>query len=160
MLQDEWIKGVTIDQLVTLVDEPRDLKASPEKTAMMDKNSSEIKAIFKDVSCLDDLGGLSAKDVEASRKQFHDNAIPLEEPESYLSLLWGACQDPTVIMLAIAALISIGMAAAFERTLVSFIEPGIFLKISIKHFYKLKKCLLCYYKTANLSMFFLFFMNL
>ncbi|KAJ8302062.1 hypothetical protein KUTeg_021049 [Tegillarca granosa] len=56
--------------------------------------------------------GLSGNpaDLEDRRKTFGSNVIPPKPPKSFLRLIWEAIQDVTLIILLIAALISLGLA--------------------------------------------------
>jgi P-type Ca2+ transporter type 2C len=51
--------------------------------------------------------GLSDKDVEAARHRFGKNVFPESPMESYLDLLLGALNDPTLIVLLVAAIVSL-----------------------------------------------------
>eukprot|EP00055_Hartaetosiga_balthica_P006118 m.18829 g.18829 ORF g.18829 m.18829 type:complete len:849 (-) comp5020_c0_seq1:1035-3581(-) len=50
--------------------------------------------------------GLNTSDVESLREQFGENRLPPPKFKSFLSLVWDAMTDRTLIMLSIAALIS------------------------------------------------------
>ena len=49
-------------------------------------------------------------DLEHRRKVFGTNVIPPKPPKSFLQLVWEAIQDVTLIILLVAALISLGLS--------------------------------------------------
>ncbi|KFM74141.1 Plasma membrane calcium-transporting ATPase 3, partial [Stegodyphus mimosarum] len=57
----------------------------------------------------DGLSG-SAADLEHRQKTFGANVIPPKPPKTFLELVWEALQDITLIILEIAALVSLGLA--------------------------------------------------
>jgi magnesium-transporting ATPase (P-type) len=50
------------------------------------------------------------KDVERRKEVFGTNTIPAKKPKSFLELAWEAAQDFTLIILMIAAAISLVLA--------------------------------------------------
>lgn len=56
--------------------------------------------------------GLSGSpvDLEHRRKVFGANVIPPKPPKTFLQLVWEAIQDVTLIILLVAALISLGLS--------------------------------------------------
>ena len=56
--------------------------------------------------------GLSGNpvDLEHRRKVFGSNVIPPKAPKTFLQLVWEALQDVTLIILIVAALISLGLS--------------------------------------------------
>ncbi|XP_065370724.1 plasma membrane calcium-transporting ATPase 2 isoform X5 [Calliphora vicina] len=55
------------------------------------------------------LGG-SKSDVEHRRETFGSNTIPPKPPKTFLTLVWEALQDVTLIILEVAALVSLGLS--------------------------------------------------
>lgn len=49
----------------------------------------------------------SAADLEHRRETFGSNTIPPKPPKTFLQLMWAALQDVTLIILQIAALVSL-----------------------------------------------------
>ena len=62
-----------------------------------------------DISNFSGLSG-SPVDLEHRRKVFGTNVIPPKPPKSFLQLVWEAIQDVTLIILLVAALISLGLS--------------------------------------------------
>jgi len=54
--------------------------------------------------------GLDDSDLLRRRQVFGSNVIPPKPPKSFLELVWEALQDITLIILMIAALISLGLS--------------------------------------------------
>ena len=59
--------------------------------------------------CISGLSG-SPADLEHRRKEFGTNVIPPKPPKSFFQLVWEAIQDVTLIILLVAALISLGLS--------------------------------------------------
>ena len=59
--------------------------------------------------CITGLSG-SAADLEQRVKVFNSNIIPPKPPKSFLQLVWEALQDVTLIILIVAAIISLGLS--------------------------------------------------
>lgn len=55
------------------------------------------------------LSGSSA-DLEHRRETFGSNTIPPKPPKTFMQLVWEALQDVTLIILEIAALVSLGLS--------------------------------------------------
>lgn len=64
---------------------------------------------------------------------FGQNFIPPKKPKTFLQLVWEALQDVTLIILEVAAIVSLGLSfyrppdAERERKLLHFITFGFFL---------------------------------
>ncbi|XP_059142779.1 plasma membrane calcium-transporting ATPase 2-like isoform X3 [Physella acuta] len=54
--------------------------------------------------------GLDETDIEQRRRIFGSNVIPPKPPKSFLQLVWEALQDVTLIILIVAAIISLGLS--------------------------------------------------
>lgn len=52
----------------------------------------------------------SVADSEHRRETFGSNTIPPKPPKTFLQLVWEALQDVTLIILEIAALVSLGLS--------------------------------------------------
>ena len=52
-------------------------------------------------------------DLEARRDVFGSNTIPPKPPKTFLQLVWEALQDITLIILEIAAVVSLGNSMIF-----------------------------------------------
>lgn len=52
----------------------------------------------------------SAADIQHRREAFGSNVIPPKPPKTFLQLVWEALQDVTLIILEIAALVSLGLS--------------------------------------------------
>jgi Ca2+ transporting ATPase len=61
---------------------------------------------------LNNLTGLSGslQDLEHRRETFGSNTIPPKPPKTFLQLIWEALQDVTLIILEIAAIVSLGLS--------------------------------------------------
>ncbi|KAI5700019.1 hypothetical protein M8J75_012869 [Diaphorina citri] len=69
------------------------------------------------IAKVNELGGIqeiclsgSAADMEHRRDTFGSNTIPPKPPKTFLTLVWEALQDVTLIILEIAALVSLGLS--------------------------------------------------
>jgi len=56
------------------------------------------------------VAGLDGSDLSRRREVFGSNVIPPKPPKSFLQLVWEAMQDITLIILMIAAVISLGLS--------------------------------------------------
>ncbi|XP_053170215.1 plasma membrane calcium-transporting ATPase 1-like [Scomber japonicus] len=58
------------------------------------------------------VGGLdgNSEDIKRRKKQFGANFIPPKKPKTFLQLVWEALQDITLIILEVAAIISLGLS--------------------------------------------------
>lgn len=56
------------------------------------------------------MAGLDGSDLSRRREVFGSNVIPPKPPKSFLQLVWEALQDITLIILMIAAVISLGLS--------------------------------------------------
>lgn len=63
------------------------------------------------VLCLSSLG-LSGQpaDIEKRKTVFGQNFIPPKKPKTFLQLVWEALQDVTLIILEVAAIVSLGLS--------------------------------------------------
>lgn len=52
----------------------------------------------------------STADVQHRRDTFGSNMIPPKAPKTFLQLIWDALQDVTLIILEVAALVSLGLS--------------------------------------------------
>lgn len=52
----------------------------------------------------------SVADLDHRRETFGSNTIPPKPPKTFLQLVWEALQDVTLIILEIAALVSLGLS--------------------------------------------------
>ena len=59
--------------------------------------------------------GIKAGSVEARIEEFGENDMPTKPPPTYLELAWEALQDATLIMLIVAAIISLVLGMVFEE---------------------------------------------
>ncbi len=78
--------------------------------------------------------GLSEEQVAAHRESYGENAFSREKPESFLHRVWDAAREPMIIMLILAAFITLGVnvARAFTGGEADFLEcVGIFVAISL-----------------------------
>ncbi|XP_067090048.1 plasma membrane calcium-transporting ATPase 4 isoform X1 [Osmerus mordax] len=60
-------------------------------------------------SPVDGLGG-HAEDIERRKEEFGQNLIPPKKPKTFLQLVWEALQDVTLIILEVAAIVSLGLS--------------------------------------------------
>ncbi|KAM4022157.1 plasma membrane calcium-transporting ATPase 2 isoform 3-T4 [Anomaloglossus baeobatrachus] len=93
-----------------------------ELRSLMELRSTE--AVVKIKECYGDSDGLcrrlktspteglpgTAADLEKRRQVFGQNFIPPKKPKTFLQLVWEALQDVTLIILEIAAIISLGLS--------------------------------------------------
>jgi len=56
------------------------------------------------------VSGLDGTDLSRRRDVFGSNVIPPKPPKTFLQLVWEALQDITLIILIIAAIISLGLS--------------------------------------------------
>jgi len=56
------------------------------------------------------VAGLDGTDLDDRRRYYGSNVIPPKPPKSFLRLVWEALQDITLIILIVAALISLGLS--------------------------------------------------
>lgn len=58
------------------------------------------------------LAGLAdnANDLEKRRQIYGQNFIPPKQPKTFLQLVWEALQDVTLIILEVAAIVSLGLS--------------------------------------------------
>lgn len=56
--------------------------------------------------------GLDGKleDIERRKQEFGQNLIPPKKPKTFVQLVWEALQDVTLIILEVAAIISLGLS--------------------------------------------------
>ena len=68
--------------------------------------------------------GLDGNDLPKRRQVFGANVIPPKPPKSFLQLAWEALQDITLIILMIAAAISIGLSFYRPPELAGDVDVG------------------------------------
>lgn len=58
------------------------------------------------------ISGLSGSQVDSEhrRETFGSNSIPPKSPKTFLQLVWEALQDITLIILEVAAIVSLGLS--------------------------------------------------
>lgn len=69
----------------------------------------ESTAMFAFFLIISGLSG-SRADIEHRRETFGSNTIPPKPPKTFLQLVWEALQDVTLIILEVAALVSLGLS--------------------------------------------------
>ncbi|KAH1187968.1 hypothetical protein KIL84_009533 [Mauremys mutica] len=81
----------------------------PELRGLMELRGAEalqkIQDGYSDISLSD-----NAADLEKRRQIYGQNFIPPKQPKTFLQLVWEALQDVTLIILEIAAIISLGLS--------------------------------------------------
>lgn len=65
----------------------------------------------------------SKADLQHRREVFGSNLIPPKPPKTFLTLVWEALQDVTLIILEVAAVVSLGLS--FYKPSESADDPGI-----------------------------------
>lgn len=62
--------------------------------------------------CLSPAAGLDGnpEDINRRKQEFGKNVIPPKKPKTFVQLVWEALQDVTLIILEIAAIISLGLS--------------------------------------------------
>lgn len=50
------------------------------------------------------------EDIARRKKEFGQNVIPPKKPKTFLQLVWEALQDVTLIILEVAAIVSLGLS--------------------------------------------------
>lgn len=98
--------GVTLKQLRDLM-ETRGLEA----IAKMNNEFGGVLELCKKLytSPQDGLGGSQA-DLEHRKQTFGSNVIPPKPPKPFIELVWEALQDTTLIILILAAIVSLGLS--------------------------------------------------
>lgn len=89
------------------------MKAAVESRLSADRLKVWLhKTIEPGLTLLPFLSGLSDNpaDMEKRRQAFGQNFIPPKKPKTFLQLVWEALQDVTLIILEIAAIISLGLS--------------------------------------------------
>ncbi|KAF4650973.1 hypothetical protein FOZ61_010901 [Perkinsus olseni] len=66
--------------------------------------------------------GVRSSHVEALKTKYGANYVPPPKPKTYLQFLYAAFKDFTILMLCGAAIISLVLAAAYERTATAYAE--------------------------------------
>lgn len=69
----------------------------------------KIETPFVFCVCLSGLSGQPA-DIEKRKTVFGQNFIPPKKPKTFLQLVWEALQDVTLIILEVAAIVSLGLS--------------------------------------------------
>lgn len=103
--------GTTVQQLSDLM-KHRSAEAVTKLRDLFTDSHRLVRSLRSDES-----GGISSKDAQllARSQVFGSNIIPEKKPQSFLSLVIDALKDPTLIILEVAAVISLGL---------SFYDPG------------------------------------
>lgn len=52
----------------------------------------------------------NSEDIERRKEEFGQNLIPPKKPKTFVQLVWEALQDVTLIILEVAAIISLGLS--------------------------------------------------
>lgn len=83
-----------------------------EKTKFRFRSKSDINDILLLFFFSLPFKGLSGSraDIEHRRETFGSNTIPPKPPKTFLQLVWEALQDVTLIILEVAALVSLGLS--------------------------------------------------
>lgn len=65
-----------------------------------------------DVVLLSPPAGLdgTSEDIDRRKQEFGQNLIPPKKPKTFVQLVWEALQDVTLIILEVAAIISLGLS--------------------------------------------------
>ena len=71
--------------------------------------------------------GIKSSELPERREKYGSNAPPPVEKSSYLELFWDACQDFTVVMLTVAAIVSLIVAITYEKDAGHYAEAGAIL---------------------------------
>ncbi|XP_041854174.1 plasma membrane calcium-transporting ATPase 1-like [Melanotaenia boesemani] len=93
-----------------------------ELRSLMDLRGAE--AITRIQECYGDVNGLcvrlrtspveglegNSEDIDRRKQEFGQNIIPPKKPKTFLQLVWEALQDVTLIILEVAAIISLGLS--------------------------------------------------
>ncbi|KAF4667456.1 hypothetical protein FOL47_003588 [Perkinsus chesapeaki] len=66
--------------------------------------------------------GVRSSDVEALKRKYGANFVPPPKPKTYFQFLFAAFKDFTILMLCGAAVISLVLAATYERTATAYAE--------------------------------------
>ncbi|XP_065142078.1 plasma membrane calcium-transporting ATPase 3b isoform X5 [Paramisgurnus dabryanus] len=98
--------GVTLDELRTLME-----LRGPEAMQKIQESFGDVEGLCQRLksSTSDGLSDNPA-DLEKRRQAFGQNFIPPKKPKTFLQLVWEALQDVTLIILEIAAIISLGLS--------------------------------------------------
>uniref|UniRef100_A0A8C2H185 Calcium-transporting ATPase n=1 Tax=Cyprinus carpio TaxID=7962 RepID=A0A8C2H185_CYPCA len=98
--------GVTVDELSSLME-----LRGPEALQKIQENYTDTETLCHRLktSPADGLSDNPA-DLEKRRQVFGMNFIPPKKPKTFLQLVWEALQDVTLIILEIAAIISLGLS--------------------------------------------------
>lgn len=52
----------------------------------------------------------NSEDIDRRKEEFGQNLIPPKKPKTFVQLVWEALQDVTLIILEVAAIISLGLS--------------------------------------------------
>lgn len=77
-------------------------RCKAQEKAKLKKSKTDLKPTYP---CCD-----TAPDLEKRKQIFGQNFIPPKKPKTFLQLVWEALQDVTLIILEIAAIISLGLS--------------------------------------------------
>ncbi|CAG5132883.1 unnamed protein product, partial [Candidula unifasciata] len=96
--------GLTVEDLQTIMEH-----RGPEGLEVLTNNFGGVQELCKLLKTSPTLG-LDETDIELRRKVFGCNVIPPKPPKSFFQLVWEALQDVTLIILIVAAIISLGLS--------------------------------------------------
>ncbi|XP_059396217.1 plasma membrane calcium-transporting ATPase 3 isoform X2 [Carassius carassius] len=98
--------GVTLEELRSLME-----MRGPEALQKIQESFGDVEGLCQRLksSTSDGLSD-NPTDLEKRRQAFGQNFIPPKKPKTFLQLVWEALQDVTLIILEIAAIISLGLS--------------------------------------------------
>ncbi|XP_037534954.1 plasma membrane calcium-transporting ATPase 1 isoform X1 [Nematolebias whitei] len=98
--------GVTMEDLRDLMEQ-----RSSEAVSKIQEGFGDVQSICRRLKT-SPIEGLSGNPVDLEKRQtvFGKNFIPPKKPKTFLQLVWEALQDVTLIILEIAAIISLGLS--------------------------------------------------
>uniref|UniRef100_A0A8C2G8S9 Calcium-transporting ATPase n=1 Tax=Cyprinus carpio TaxID=7962 RepID=A0A8C2G8S9_CYPCA len=98
--------GVTLEELRSLME-----LRGPEALQKIQDSFGDAEGLCQRLkSSTSDEGLLGKQNLEKRRQVFGQNFIPPKKPKTFLQLVWEALQDVTLIILEIAAIISLGLS--------------------------------------------------
>lgn len=72
-------------------------------------SKEDVALILRFCPCDAGLDG-NSEDIERRKEEFGQNLIPPKKPKTFVQLVWEALQDVTLIILEVAAIISLGLS--------------------------------------------------
>ncbi|BFZ10933.1 hypothetical protein BsWGS_13969 [Bradybaena similaris] len=96
--------GLTVEELQSLMEH-----RGQEGIDILTNNVGGVQELCKLLKT-SPTNGLDETDIELRRKVFGCNVIPPKPPKSFFQLVWEALQDVTLIILIVAAIISLGLS--------------------------------------------------